>query len=92
VPEEIRDQLFPAPDEAPLTDCPWCGKEYNTSEDEPDDYQVEQCLHAGVYPQPCDGCPHWNDFCNLPMRHKPCGHLVRFIPTGADSEFDNPWE
>jgi len=69
--EEIRDQLMPAPDEAPLTDCPWCGAEYNTQENEPDElYETvaeETPGTLGVY------------------RHKACGHLVRFVPTGADS-------
>jgi len=31
---EVKEQMFPAPDEAPLTDCPWCGKEYDTREEQ----------------------------------------------------------
>jgi len=68
--EEIRDQMMPAPDEAPLTDCPWCGAEYNVKEEDSDsnyDTITEETPGTkGVY------------------RHRPCGHLVRFIPTGAD--------
>ena len=36
---EVLEQMLPAPDEAPLTDCPGCGNEYNIMEDERDDYQ-----------------------------------------------------
>ena len=75
--EEIRDQLMPSPDEAPLTDCPWCGQEYNTAEDDNEDYE-----------RVTEPTPNTHEV----ARHKPCGHLVRFIPTGADSEFSNPWE
>jgi len=32
--EKVRVQLMPAPDEAPLTCCPWCGAEYNCKEDD----------------------------------------------------------
>lgn len=32
--EKVRVQLMPAPDEAPLTTCPWCGAEYNVKEDD----------------------------------------------------------
>ncbi|MBA7594934.1 hypothetical protein ES703_01890 [subsurface metagenome] len=35
---EVYEQRLPAPDEAPLTDCPGCGKEYNIMEEERDDY------------------------------------------------------
>jgi hypothetical protein len=82
VPETVLDQLMPAPDEAPLTWCPWCGSEYNVQEqDSEPDYQDIACPHEGTYPKPCEGCDHWLtglDFCNIPKRHK-CGHLVRFV-------------
>ena len=71
--EEIRDQMIPAPDEAPLTYCPWCGEEYRTDEEEGKrDYQTV------TEPTPTT---------NEVARHK-CGHLVRFIPTGADTFID----
>ena len=76
--EEIRDQLLPAPDEAPLTDCPWCGAEYNTTE----------CEAGEFYETVVEPTPTSHEV----ARHKACGHLVRFIPTGADSEFDTKWE
>jgi len=36
---KVLEQMLPAPDEAPLTDCPGCGKEYNILEEKSDDYQ-----------------------------------------------------
>ena len=75
--EQILDQLMPAPDEAPLTDCPWCGQEYNVTEDNRNDYETV-----------AEPTPNSHEV----ARHKPCGKLVRFIPTGADSEFEKPWE
>jgi len=70
---KILDQMMPSPDEAPLTECPHCGQEYNTSEEERDDYQTI-----------VEPTPDTQEIC----LHKPCNGLVRFIPTGADSEFE----
>jgi len=36
---KVYKQMLPAADEAPLTDCPRCGKEYNIMEEDRDDYQ-----------------------------------------------------
>jgi len=63
--EPVIDQLIPVPDEAPLTECPWCGEEYKISEDDPDTYYETIVIETpdaphGVY------------------RHKKCGHLVSF--------------
>ena len=70
--ELVLDQLLPSPDEAPLTNCPHCGEEFNTSETDPSDYYevvVEETPETcGIY------------------RHKSCGKLCRFVPTGADSK------
>ncbi len=35
---KVFEQMLPSADEAPLTDCPGCGKEYNISEEDRDDY------------------------------------------------------
>jgi len=37
--EEVRNQVMPAPDDAPLTACPWCGQKYNVQEPDAGDYQ-----------------------------------------------------
>jgi len=73
----IRIQVLPAPDEAPLTWCPWCGKEYCTLE-ETSDYMTMECSEEGVYPTYCEDCEHYTDFCNIPARHS-CGGLVEFV-------------
>ena len=64
--EEIKDQLLPAPDEAPLTMCPWCGEEYHLQLDEEKGEQDYETVSL---------TPDTNEV----ARHK-CGHLVRFIP------------
>ena len=76
--EQPRDQLMPAPDEAPLTDCPWCGVQYNVKEDDCEDF----------YETVLEPTPNTHEV----ARHKACGHLVRFIPTGGDSEFEYEME
>ena len=47
--EKVRVQLMPAPDEAPLTSCPWCGEEYNSKEDRPDDYYEDIDRENEIY-------------------------------------------
>lgn len=61
---EVKEQLLPAPDEAPVTSCPWCGKEYNIKEDDPR-------LH---YDTLVVFTPGNNEI----ARHKDCGQLVKF--------------
>ena len=46
----VLEQMLPAPDEAPLTACPGCGKEYNVTEEERSDYQK---LAADIYRHSC---------------------------------------
>lgn len=76
--EEIREQVLPAPDEAPLTYCPWCGQEYCIREEDGlEDYTRLGCPHEGTYPKPCAECEHWDEYCHLPSRHR-CGGLVKF--------------
>ena len=62
---EVKEQRLPAPDEAPLTSCPWCGKEYNVQDTDPGiDYEtlVVATSETGQV-----------------ARHEPCGNIVRFI-------------
>ncbi len=47
---EVLEQMLPAPDEAPLTDCPSCGKEYNVTDEERSDYQK---LSTDIYRHSC---------------------------------------
>lgn len=76
----VLRQWMPAPDEAPITTCPWCGAEYNMSDITSEDagYISEGCPHEGTYPTPCEDCEHFREYCRLPARHK-CGRLVRFV-------------
>lgn len=60
----ILDQRLPAPDEAPLTMCPWCGEEYQTT-----DPRGESDYETIIEPMPGT---------SEVARHK-CGNLVRFI-------------
>lgn len=64
--DEILDQMMPHYDEAPLTDCPHCGKEYNTQ-----DMDSEAAGYTVVVEE-IPGIP-------AIYRHE-CGGLVRFIP------------
>ena len=48
VKEEVRIQTLPSPDEAPLTTCPWCGKEYLTTE-EMEDAAYEALEQENLY-------------------------------------------
>ena len=70
---EIREQMFPSPDEAPMSSCPWCGEEYNVREDSE---RAEADYVTIIEPVPGT---------NEVARHK-CGGLVRFIGTGAYSD------
>lgn len=44
--EDVHEQLMPAPDEAPLTMCPWCGEEYNVKTDDSEKHYQDI---VGVY-------------------------------------------
>lgn len=67
--EAIRDWHLPAPDEAPVTECPWCGQEYSVMEDQPEEDFKPVC-------EPIPGCSEIS-------RHR-CGHLVRLISWAED--------
>lgn len=66
MPEPIREQVLPAPDEAPLTWCPWCDQLYSVLEESSDEagYEVVN-EQEGVYR-------------HCPMTMPSCGNLVRF--------------
>ena len=68
----VKDQMLPSPDEAPLTECPWCGEEYNTN-DTHDPYEF--------YDTVVESTPATKEI----LRHKKCGNLVRFVGTGPDA-------
>ena len=80
----VRTQWLPAPDEAQVTTCPWCGEVYDVSDTTPEqDYVDEACPQRGLYPKTCEDCAYFTGTCEIPKKHK-CGYLVRF--RGWESE------
>lgn len=54
--EEVKKQLLPGDDEAPMTSCPWCGQEYNVREEIGDAGYEKVGQEKGIYwHKPCGG-------------------------------------
>ncbi len=82
----IRIQPLPVPDEAPLTSCPHCGKEYLVKEEGPEEtYEQIEGIPCIARHKPCGGLVRmvcWADDltfgpCKLGLRQNDVGECGR---------------